>query len=72
LQRLVAEGAVVRPFSEDLLQRARDAARQLLSEEAAKDPAYRKVYEQWEKFRAGSFAWSGRNELAYASFAMRQ
>jgi TRAP-type mannitol/chloroaromatic compound transport system substrate-binding protein len=72
LQRLVAEGAKVRPFSEDLMQRAREAAQQLLSDEAAKDPAYRRVYEQWSKFRADSFAWAGRNELAYASFAMRQ
>jgi len=71
LRRLVEEGAQLRPFGEDLLQRAREAAEQLLADEAAKDGAYRRVLTAWQKFRADAFAWSGRNELAYASFAFR-
>lgn len=71
LQRLVSEGADLRPFPDDLMQRAREAAQQLLADEAARDATYRRVYEHWSAFRAAAFAWSGRNELAYASFAMR-
>ena len=72
LQRLVAEGAQLRQFSEDLLRRAREASRQLLVDEAAKDTAYRKVFEAWDRFRAESFSWFGKNELAYGSFAFAE
>ncbi|MEZ6017679.1 MAG: TRAP transporter substrate-binding protein DctP [Planctomycetota bacterium] len=71
LQQLIREGAVLRPFSEDLLVRARDAARQLLSDAAAADSTYRKVYGEWQKFQAESAAWFGLNELGFANFAFK-
>ena len=41
----------------------------MLEEEAAKDPAYREIYEHWRAFRDASFAWFARAERAYAQFA---
>ncbi|MEZ4237587.1 MAG: TRAP transporter substrate-binding protein [Myxococcota bacterium] len=71
LQRIREAGVDVRPFTEDLMAAARDASRALLEEEAGKDPAYRKIYEQWDAFRRASFGWFDTAERAYADFAFR-
>jgi TRAP-type mannitol/chloroaromatic compound transport system substrate-binding protein len=71
LARLVAQGVVVRPFSAELLEAAREASEDFLSTSAAKDPAYAKVLEPWRTFRAESNAWFGAAELAYAAFTHR-
>jgi TRAP-type mannitol/chloroaromatic compound transport system substrate-binding protein len=70
LRTLVEQGARVKPFSEDLMRRAREAAEQLMADQAARDTTYRKVFEAWQAFRSDSFSWFGTNELAYARFAM--
>ncbi len=69
LARLIEAGVQMRPFADDILAAARDAALQILTENAAKDPAYKAVYEPWEQFRTDSFRWWGTAELAYARFA---
>lgn len=69
LAELVAKGVTVRPFSDDLMAGAREAAEQLLADEAAKDATYAKVLGEWRKFREASFAWFGAAEFAYARFA---
>ncbi|HCH63571.1 MAG TPA: ABC transporter substrate-binding protein [Deltaproteobacteria bacterium] len=69
LQRILAEGVTLRPFTDDVMMAAKAAAAQLLAEEAAADPEYAKVYREWTKFRDASFDWFGRAELAYGRFA---
>ncbi|MEL6429780.1 MAG: TRAP transporter substrate-binding protein DctP [Planctomycetota bacterium] len=69
LRELVEKGVQVRTFSDDLMAGARDASEQLLSDQAAADPTYAKVLEQWRKFRDESFAWFGAAELGYARYA---
>lgn len=69
LRRLLGEGVTLRPFTDDVMSAARDAAAQLLSDEAAADPEYAKVYQEWTKFRDASFEWFGRAEQAYGQFA---
>ncbi len=69
LERILASGVQMRPFSDDLLRAASDAARAMLEENAAKDAAYKKVYEHWSKFRKESFRWFGGAELSYARFS---
>ncbi len=71
LQRLLDSGVQLRPFPDDLLQAAREAAAQLMEDEAAKDPAYRKIYDAWKKARTDLFRWFGTAELAYANFAFK-
>ncbi len=71
LQRIVASGVTTRPFSEDLMTAAKDAAAQILEEQAAADPGYRKVYDHWKAFRKDSFKWFGLAELAYARFSFK-
>jgi len=62
LKRLIEGGTKVLPFTEDLLIGAREAAEQMLVDSAAQDPAYKKVFEHWDAFRAESFAWFGAAE----------
>ena len=69
LERLLAGGVQVRTFSDEILVRAREVAFQLTADNAAQDPAYRKVYEAWEASRRQQATWWGMAELAYNRFA---
>jgi len=69
LERLLAQGVSLRRFPTDLMDRAAQATRDLLEEQAAKDAAYRTLYEGWKKFRDSSAQWFATAELAYSNFA---
>ncbi|MBI5852067.1 MAG: TRAP transporter substrate-binding protein DctP [Planctomycetes bacterium] len=69
LKRLLEHGVVLRPFSDEIMRRAREASEALLDDEAGKDARYRGILEHWRKFRTESFRWFGTAELAYARFA---
>ncbi|MBX2800400.1 MAG: TRAP transporter substrate-binding protein [Myxococcales bacterium] len=69
MKRLATAGVLVRAFSDELMNGARDASMSLLEDEAAKDPEYRELLEQWKDFRAASFAWFATAERAYHDFA---
>jgi TRAP-type mannitol/chloroaromatic compound transport system substrate-binding protein len=71
LQRLLASGIETHRFGDDILTAAQTAARDTLSDLAAADPSFAKVYEQWEAYRKASFQWFGAAELAYHGFAFR-
>jgi len=57
IKRLVASGALLRPFPREVLQACYKAAFELYDETAAKNPAFRKIYEPWKAFREESFLW---------------
>lgn len=59
----------LRPFSEEILRVSRDAAQELIAEEAAADATYGRIHENWKAYRRGSFDWFATSELAYARFA---
>lgn len=69
LQRLVAGGTQLRPFSDEIMSLARTTIDEILEEYAAADAEYRRVYEHWRNFREASFRWFGTAELRYAGFA---
>ncbi len=72
LARIVEAGVKLKPFSKELMVRAREASEQLLSDQAAAgDSRHRKMLEDWRKFRSDIFRWFGTAELAYADFAFR-
>ena len=47
---------------------ARKAAFELYEEEAAKNPAFKKIYVEWKKFRDLSIQWFKVAEASYANF----
>jgi TRAP-type mannitol/chloroaromatic compound transport system substrate-binding protein len=51
------------------MEAAEEATFEFLEEEAARDAAYRKIYESWKKVRGDYFAWFGTAEAAYAGYA---
>ena len=68
LARLIKGGVSLRPFTEDVMVEAKRAAFEIY-EEQAQEPGYRKIYEEWKRFRTESYRWFATAELAYASFA---
>ena len=70
-QQIKDEGVSVVPFTEDVMQGAREASRRMLEDEAAADPQYRKILDHWLAFHAASAAWFATAERSYAEFAFR-
>jgi TRAP-type mannitol/chloroaromatic compound transport system substrate-binding protein len=68
LGRLLRAGAKLHPFSKDIMVAALKVANQLYAEEAAKNPAFKKIYEPWSRFRNDQFQWFRVAELSYANF----
>jgi TRAP-type mannitol/chloroaromatic compound transport system substrate-binding protein len=71
LKRLLEHGVELRAFSQEIMEAAQRISTELLEENAAKDPVYRAIYASWKQARDESFAWFGKAELAYASFAFK-
>jgi TRAP-type mannitol/chloroaromatic compound transport system substrate-binding protein len=69
LDRLIAAGVQLRPFTEDVLEASMKAAFEIYEEQASADAGYREIYESWKKARAESFRWWNTAELACAKFA---
>ena len=69
LQRLVNYGVVLRPFSDEILTAAQNASFELMNENAAADPGYRKIFDSWDEVRKSSFRWFSTAEPAYARFS---
>ncbi len=57
LKRLIAQGAQLKAFSQDLMKAAYKAARELMSEEAAKNPRFKKVHDAYWSFRNDEISW---------------
>ena len=68
LKRLLDGGVVMRPFSDEIMAGARDAAQAYLEDNASKDPGYRKVYEAFSAARTEQRTWFGTAERAYHQF----
>ncbi len=68
LERLLETDIELVRFSDDIMEGARTASRDLLATSAADDPTYAKILESWERFRNASFRWFGTAENAYSSF----
>lgn len=70
LQRLVSEhGVSLRAYSADIMDAAWRESNAYLEEQAAADPAFRRVYESYRTFRDASWSYAGGNELAYQNSA---
>lgn len=73
LARLVNDhGVTLRAYSDDILQAAWRESNAYLEEQAAADPAFRRVYESWNAYRQQVFPYFAGNEQHYASFAFSQ
>jgi TRAP-type mannitol/chloroaromatic compound transport system substrate-binding protein len=72
LKSLVANGVKLHPFPRDVMRAANKAAFALYEAEAAKNPAFKKLYEPWKKFRAQQYEWFAIAELSFESVTMSE
>ena len=68
LARLLKSGAKLHAFPQDMMQAALRIANEIFNEEAAKNPAFKKIYEPWVRFRNDQFQWARIAESSYANF----
>jgi len=68
LARLLKSGAKLHAFSKEILDASFKAANDVMEEEAAKNPAFKKIYEPWKVFRNNSMQWFNLTERAYANY----
>jgi len=66
LKRLKEEHKVqVLPFPDDVLKQLKAYTKEVLDEQAASDPEFKKVYEAYEAFSKDNDAWNALSEAAY-------
>ncbi|KAF0227718.1 MAG: periplasmic mannitol-binding [Beijerinckiaceae bacterium] len=72
LKRLVAGGAQLRPFPQDVMDACWKAAHEIYAEESARNPMFKRLWESHSAFRADSYLWWQVAEQTYDTFQMRQ
>jgi TRAP-type mannitol/chloroaromatic compound transport system substrate-binding protein len=72
IRKLVANGALLRPFPTDLLEAAYKATFQLYDELSAATPEFRTIYEPWKAFRDQIYQWYRVAEYSFDSFVFNQ
>ncbi|HLL48311.1 MAG TPA: TRAP transporter substrate-binding protein [Longimicrobiaceae bacterium] len=69
LARLVEQGVRLVPFPQDVMQAALGQSAALFEEQAGRDAAYRRIYDEWKKVRGETYRWFGVSDQAYEQFA---
>ena len=72
LKQLVAGGTKLHPFPKDLMDKAYKEAMELYSEISAKNPSWKKVYDDYSKFRADQNLWFRFTEMRFDQFMQAQ
>ncbi|MEP0322069.1 TRAP transporter substrate-binding protein [Bauldia litoralis] len=72
LRQLVAEGAELRPFSQEILSACFDAAQETYAEINAVNPTFKKIYDDQVAFRKDAYLWAQLSEYTYDTFMMLQ
>ena len=69
LKQFLESGTQLRVFSEEIMDVAYKFTKELCEEFAAKNPKFKKVYEDFQQFRDGQFQWFRVAELAFQNYA---
>jgi TRAP-type mannitol/chloroaromatic compound transport system substrate-binding protein len=72
LRELMAAGTKLMPFPQSVLEACFNAANELYAEISAKNPRFKKVYENWKPFRNEEILWFRVAEFTFDSFMARQ
>jgi len=71
LKRLIASGAQLRAFPQDVMEACYKAANNIYADLSKTNEHFRKMYESLVPFRSDSYAWFQIAELGFDSFQMR-
>ncbi|NNC01085.1 ABC transporter substrate-binding protein, partial [Corallococcus exiguus] len=71
LRRLLGSGTQLRPYTQEILEAAYNAANEVYEETSAKNPDFKKVYESVRAFRNEGYLWFQVAEYSYDTFMIR-
>ena len=71
LKRLAAQGAVLQPFSTEIMDGCYKAAQELYAEINAKNPAFKKIYDSYTAFMADGYLWTQVGDYQMDSYMIR-
>ncbi len=72
LKQLVGTGSKLHRFPKDVMEAAYKSANEVFSELNAKNPKWKKVFEDWSKFRAEQHLWFRFSEAGFDDFMQSQ
>jgi TRAP-type mannitol/chloroaromatic compound transport system substrate-binding protein len=72
LKRVVAAGAKLRPYPQDVLEACFNAAKETYEETSASNPAFKKIFDSMAAFRADGYLWLQVSEATFDLFMMGQ
>ncbi|WP_105402392.1 TRAP transporter substrate-binding protein [Neorhizobium sp. T7_12] len=72
LKKLVAEGAILKPFSREIMDVCFKAAMETYAELSAKSPAFKKIYDSQQAFKKDAYLWAQIAEYSYDTYMMTQ
>nr|WP_316655802.1 TRAP transporter substrate-binding protein [uncultured Gellertiella sp.] len=72
LKQLVADGAMLRPFSQEILEACYAASLETYAEISAANPTFKKIYEDQLAFKKDAYLWMQLSEYTYDTFMMIQ
>ena len=72
LKRLVAAGAKLRPFSQEIMEACHKASLELYAETSAANPKFKKVHDHYMAFRNDQYLWWQVAEYTFDNFVIRQ
>jgi len=72
LAKLLQSGVKLRTFSKEIMEAAHKSAQQLYADEAAKNPAFKKIYESYSKYAKTQRAWFSVAEMPMDQFMQAQ
>ena len=68
LTRLLDSGTKLVTYSPDILAAAQKASFEIYEENAAKNPTFKEIYQQWSEFLSSVSQWNKINQLSFANF----
>ncbi len=68
LGKLLKNGVKLQKYSDEIMNAAYKATQQLYADESAKNPAFKKIYTEWDKYRKTQNAWFSVAEMRMDSF----
>src|ERR1051326_2718423 len=71
IKRLVANGAILRPFSQAIMEACLKASNEVNAETSASNPDFKKIYDSQMEFRNDGNLWWQVAEYSYESFMIR-
>ena len=72
IKSLVANGAVLRPYPQDVMEACFNAANETYAEINASNAAFKKIYDSMAAYRRDAFLWQQVSEATFDNFMMAQ